>query len=148
MAYRLAPDAKFPAAHDDAFAAYRWLLANAASLGADPRRIAVAGESAGGNLAINTAIAARDAHVTLPVHELVIYPFAGTNPRTRSFVVDQNAIPLGRDDAFWDLRALSRGPGDLVDPRIDLVNHADLRGLPPTTVIAAEMDPLESMPSL
>jgi acetyl esterase len=144
VAYRLAPEAKFPAAHDDAFAAYRWLLANGASLGADPRRIAVAGESAGGNLAINTAIAARNMHVTPPVHELVIYPIAGVDTRTRSYVANKDAIPLGRDDILWGLQNLTRGPGDLADPRIDLIGRADLRGLPPTTVISAEIDPLES----
>ena len=95
VAYRLAPENRFPAAHDDAFASYRWLLANAASLGADPRRIAVAGESAGGNLAINVSIAARDAHMTMPVHQLLIYPVAGTDTGTPSYIADQYARPAG-----------------------------------------------------
>ncbi len=144
VAYRLAPENRFPAAHDDAFAAYRWLLANAARLGADPRRIAVAGESAGGNLAINVSIAARDAHIKPPVHELLIYPVAGTDTGTPSYIADENAQPLGRDDVLWYVNNTIRSPADLQDPRLDLIGQADLHNLPPTTIISAEIDPLES----
>ncbi len=144
VAYRLAPENRFPAAHDDAFAAYRWLLANAASLGADPRRIAVAGESAGGNLAINVSIAARDAHVAPPVHELLVYPVAGTDTHTPSYIADEYARPLGRADVLWYVRNTVASPADLQDPRLDLIGRADLHNLPPTTVISAELDPLDS----
>ncbi len=144
VAYRLAPEAPFPAAHDDAFAAYRWLLANAARLGADPRRIAVAGESAGGNLAINVSMAARDAHIKLPVHQLLIYPVAGTDTGTPSYIADEYAVPLGRADVLWYVKNTIRGPADLKDPRLDLIGRADLHNLPPTTIISAEIDPLES----
>ncbi len=144
VAYRLAPENRFPAAHDDAFASYRWLLANAVSLGADPRRVAVAGESAGGNLAINVSIAARDSHIKLPVHELLIYPVAGVDMRTPSYIANEYAVPLGRADVQWYVSNTLNGPQDLQDPRIDLIGKADLHGLPPTTVISAEMDPLTS----
>ncbi len=144
VAYRLAPENKFPAAHDDAFAAYRWLLAHASSLGADPRRIAVAGESAGGNLAINVSIAARDAHIPMPVHQLLIYPVAGTDTGTPSYIADEKAAPLGRDDILWYVNNTVRSPADLHDPRLDLIGKADLHRLPPTTLISAEIDPLES----
>ena len=144
VAYRLAPEARFPAAHDDAFASYRWLLANAAGLGADPRRIAVAGESAGGNLAINVSIAARDARIKPPVHQLLIYPVAGTDTGTPSYIADRDAVPLGRADVLWYVNNVVRSPADLADPRLDLIGHADLRRLPPTTVISAEIDPLQS----
>ena len=144
VAYRLAPENRFPAAHDDAFAAYRWLLANAAGLGADPRRIAVAGESAGGNLAINVSIAARDAHITPPVHELLIYPVAGADTHTPSYIADEYAIPLSRADVAWYVNNTLGSPADLQDPRLDLIGKADLHNLPPTTVISAEIDPLDS----
>ncbi len=145
VAYRLAPENKFPAAHDDAVAAYRWLLANAASLGADPRRIAVAGESAGGNLAINVAVAARKAHLPPPVHELLIYPIASVDRETTSFNADQYAVPLNSADVLWDIKNYTTTPAERADPRLDLVgNAADLHGLPPTTIISAEMDPLTS----
>jgi acetyl esterase len=72
--YRMAPENKFPAQHDDALASYEWVLKNAASFGGDPKRVAVAGESAGGNLAANVSIAARDKGIQMPVHELLVYP--------------------------------------------------------------------------
>jgi acetyl esterase/lipase len=72
--YRLAPEHRFPAAWDDAFAAYEWLLDNQAKVSGNGGPIAVAGESAGGNLALNTAIAARDAGLPLPSHVLSVYP--------------------------------------------------------------------------
>src|SRR3954451_9918065 len=72
--YRHAPENKFPAAHEDAFAAYQWALKNAQQWGGDPTRVAVAGESAGGNLAANVAIMARDQNVQKPVHMLLVYP--------------------------------------------------------------------------
>lgn len=89
--YRLGPENKFPASQDDADKSYNWLLKNAGSIGAEPKQVALAGESAGGNLAIDTAIWARDTHLPMPVHELLVYPVAGTTrprrpirkPRTR-----------------------------------------------------------------
>jgi acetyl esterase/lipase len=74
--YRLAPQHKFPAAHLDASAAYTWLLRNAATMQGDPTRIAVLGESAGGNLAANVALAARDHREKLPVAVVLVYPLA------------------------------------------------------------------------
>ena len=144
VAYRLAPENKFPASHDDAFAAYRWLLQNATRLGADPRRIAVAGEAAGGNLAINVSISARDAHLPMPVHQLLIYPFSGTDTHAPSYIANKYAVPLSSEDVRWYENNLIRSRADLSDPRLDLVNAADLHNLPPTCVISAEMDPLES----
>ena len=144
VAYRLAPENRFPAAHEDAVAAYRWLLTHAASLGADSRRIAVAGEMAGASLAINVAMAARDGHFTPPVHELLIDPVAGTELRTPSYIADENAIPLDRADMVWNFRNAVAGQAALSDPRLDVIGHANFRNLPPTTVVSAEIDPLES----
>ena len=77
--YRLAPENKFPAAHDDAFAAYKWVIEHAKDFGGDGERIAVMGESAGANLAINVSIAARDSAIQMPVHQVLVYPVAGTD---------------------------------------------------------------------
>ncbi len=74
--YRRAPEAKFPAAHDDAFAAYQWLAGNAPSIGADRRRLAIGGEGAGGNLAANTTLRARVSPVPSPIYQLLIHPIA------------------------------------------------------------------------
>ena len=141
--YRLAPEHKFPAAHDDAFAAYQWALANAAKIGGDPNRVATAGESAGGNLAVATAMAARDKGVKLPVHVLAVYPIAGTDTTTASYVENASAKPLSRPAMVWFLNNYTRSAADWQDPRINLV-RADLKRLPPVTIITDQIDPLRS----
>lgn len=141
--YRKAPEAKFPAAHDDAYAAYLWVLKNAGSFGGDPKRVAVAGESAGANLAMNVSIRARDQKVQMPLHQLIVYPVAGTNMKTDSYVENKEASPLNADMMSWFMKNYLRSTEDLKDKRINLV-EADLKGLPPTTIITAEIDPLRS----
>ncbi|WP_260600130.1 alpha/beta hydrolase [Sphingomonas endolithica] len=141
--YRRAPEFKFPAQHDDALASYRWAIANAASVGGDPARIALAGESAGGNLAVATAIAARDAGLPAPVHVLSIYPIAGNDLNTASYQENANALPLSRAAMAWFLHHTTRTPADAADPRINLV-AANFAGLPPVTIVAAQIDPLRS----
>ena len=139
--YRLAPEHKFPAAHDDALAAYRWLARNAASVGGDPERLALAGESAGGNLAVATAIGARDAGLTAPKHVLSVYPVAQSSTDTASYLKYADAMPLNRPMMLWFIGQVTSSPADVQDPRINLVK-ADLHGLPPVTIINAEIDPL------
>jgi acetyl esterase/lipase len=139
--YRLAPEHKFPAAHDDALAAYRWVATNAESIGGDPRRLAIAGESAGGNLAVATAVAARDAGLPMPVHVLSVYPIAQGDTTTASYTANAGAKPLNRAMMSWFFGYYTRSPADRRDPRIDLV-HANLRGLPPVTIVNAQIDPL------
>ena len=141
--YRLAPEHKFPAQHDDALAAYRWALANAPSFNGDPKRVAVAGESAGGNLAVATAIAARDAAIQKPIHVLSVYPIAQADTTTASYVEHANAKPLNRAMMGWFAKHTTQAPADLQDPRISLVK-ANLRDLPPVTIVAAGIDPLRT----
>ncbi len=141
--YRRAPQYKFPAQHNDAFAAYRAVRANAASLGGDPDRMVLAGESAGGNLAVATAIRLRDVNEPLPDHILSVYPVAGTNLNTESYQENANALPLNRAAMAWFFHHTINGPQDLKDGRLDLVS-ANLRGLPPVTIVQAEVDPLRS----
>lgn len=139
--YRHAPESKFPAQQEDAFAAYRWTLANAARLGGDPARVAVAGESAGGNLAVNVAMMARDAGVQAPVHQLLVYPVAASDMNTPSKQANSNAKPLNRAALMWFYHYTGRTPTDANDPRLNLV-AANLRNLPPATIVLAEIDPL------
>ena len=141
--YRRAPEAPFPAQHDDALAAYRWLLQNAASIGGDPSRIAFAGESAGGTLAVATAMRARDASLPLPRHIVSVYPIAGSDLNTQSYQDTANGTTLNRALMAWFFRYVPRTPADLMDPRINLVG-ANLQGLPPVTIVAAQVDPLRT----
>jgi len=141
--YRKAPEHKFPAAHDDAFAAYKWVLKNAGSIGGDGKRVAVAGESAGGNLAANVAIAARDKQERMPVHLLLVYPVASSNMSSESYQKYREAKPLDKNMMIWFTEQYFKTADDGKDPRINLV-AANLKGLPETTIINAEIDPLLS----
>ena len=143
VAYRQAPEHKFPAAHEDSFAAYTWALKNAGSINGDPNRVAIAGESAGGNLSVAVALMARERNVKLPVHVVSVYPVADGDTQSQSYQQYANAIPLNRPFMQWFFDKYLRNPTDAKNPLISLV-HADLSGLPPTTIINAEIDPLRS----
>ncbi len=142
--YRKGPEDRFPSAHDDANAAYRFVLQHAEPLGGDPTRVAVAGESAGGNLAFNVSLYARDQKLSMPVHELLVYPVASTDLTAPSVVENARAKPLGRAALEWFIKYYGRGPQDTADPRLNLLGVPNLQGLPPTTIILAQIDPLRS----
>ncbi|NBW16390.1 MAG: alpha/beta hydrolase [Caulobacteraceae bacterium] len=142
--YRQAPENKFPAAHDDAIAAYKWALANAQTIGGDPRKVAVMGESAGGNLAINVSIAARDQGLQAPAHQVLVYPLVGNDMTTESYVENAAAKPLNKPMMEWFVKHTFNDQSETADPRINVVGAADLRGLPSSTVITAEIDPLRT----
>ncbi|GAB2867883.1 alpha/beta hydrolase [Hymenobacter ruber] len=141
--YRKGPEHKFPTAHDDAFAAYQYVLKNAASMKGDPNKVAVVGESAGGNLACNVSIMARDKKVALPKYQVLVYPIAGSDTNTPSYQANTQTAPLNKGGMEWFFKNYQRTAADLKDPRINLV-AANLKGLEPTTIIAADYDPLKS----
>lgn len=142
--YRQAPEDVFPAAHDDAYAAYVWVVENSGEMNGDATRMAIAGESAGANLAANVAIMARDAQITQPLHQLLVYPIAGNDMTTPSYVENAEAAPLGKADMAWFVDHAFARQEDAADPRINLVGRDDLSGLPPATLITAQIDPLRS----
>ena len=142
--YRQAPEHKFPAAHDDALEAYRWVLEDAEGLGGDPSRVAVMGESAGGNLALNVSIAARDQGLPAPVHQVLVYPVAGVDMATPSYKINEFARPLNKAMMGWFVGHVLPDVHAQADPRIDVLGHAKLAGLPSTTIVTAEIDPLRS----
>jgi acetyl esterase/lipase len=122
--YRQAPEHKFPAAHEDTLAAYRWLLDNAGSLGVDANRIGVAGESAGGNMAANICLQARDRGWPMPVHLLLVYPVTSADMQSPSYVEYADAKPLGKAAMEWFVKHAFGSEKDALDPRISLVSHA------------------------
>jgi acetyl esterase/lipase len=141
--YAMAPEHRFPAAHDDAFAAYRWVIDTAASFGGDPDRIAVMGECAGGNLAANVAIDARDHDLPAPRAQILVYPLASSRVLQSADIRDAGARPLTLPMLSWFMDKLLAAPGDIKSPMLNLVG-ADLRDLPPATIINAGIDPLAS----
>ena len=142
--YRKAPEYPFPTAHDDAYAAYLWVLNNSESIKADTSKIAVAGESAGGNLAAATSMKAAMSGVKVPLYQVLVYPVANNDTTTASATQYKDAIPLGRTDLTWFYEKYTPNPADGNDPRISLVDKANLALMPPTTIIAAEIDPLQT----
>ncbi|HYQ78963.1 MAG TPA: alpha/beta hydrolase [Solirubrobacterales bacterium] len=140
--YRLAPEHPFPAAVEDACAAYGWASENAGSLGVDPTRIAVGGDSAGGNLAAVVCLQARDEGAPAPAMQLLIYPVADTGrelPSRRAFA--EGFLLTRRDMAYYEDRYLPPG-SDRNDPRVAVLQADDLAGLPPAYVATAGFDRL------
>jgi acetyl esterase len=142
VAYRQAPENPFPAAPMDAFAAYKWVLANAATIDGDPKRVAVAGESAGGNLAAVTSQQARDAGIQIPVHQLLVYPVANFATDTASYAQYTKAVPLDKPAVLWFGKYYLRTPADAANPLASPLRAKSFAGLPPATIINAEIDPL------
>lgn len=141
--YPKGPEHKFPAAHTVAFDAYQWVLKNAPSFKGNASKIAVAGESAGGNLAANVSLMARDKKLTVPLYALLVYPVANNDMNSESYITYAKAKPLNKAMMGWFVKNYLSSPAQSADPRISLVN-ANLKGFPPTLIIAAEIDPLAS----
>ncbi len=140
--YRLAPEAKFPAAAEDSYAATRWLAEHAAELGVDPARIAVGGLSAGGNLAAVVALMAKDRGGPALVLQVLGYPITDYNFETASYRENADGFGLSRDDMVWYWNHYLPQGGDGFHPYVSPLRAADLSGLPPALVITAEYDPL------
>lgn len=142
VAYRLGPENVFPTAHNDAFAAYKWVVENAAELGGDPNKIATAGESAGGNLAVAVALMAKEQDLKMPVHILSVYPIADGDVQSPTYDQYENAVPLNRGLMKWFFNNYVPDWEDSEEPLVNLID-ADLSQLPSTTIINAEIDPLQ-----
>lgn len=140
--YRLSPEHPFPAAIEDAWDAFSWSAANAAELGVDPARIAVAGDSAGGNMAGVVALRARDEPGPHLAMQLLIYPVTDSaeDPRSRFLFAEGFMLTKADMDLFEGHYA---PPGtDTDDPRISILKAPDLSGLAPAFVATAGFDPL------
>lgn len=140
--YRQAPEHKFPAAPDDAYAAYQWVLKHASDINGDPARVAVGGESAGGNLATVVSMMARDRHEKMPVHQLLIYPVLDGDTNTPSYQNNAQAQPLNKAMMKWFFTQYTANSDDAFNPYVVPMKAESLKGLPSATVVAAELDPL------
>jgi acetyl esterase len=140
--YRLAPEHPFPAPVEDAWAAFVWAADNAAALGADPRRIAVGGDSAGGNLSAVVSLLAREGGGAAPAMQLLIYPVTDSaeDPRSRQLFAEGFLLTKA-DMELFEQAYLPPGT-DASDPRISILKAPDLTGLAPAYVATAGFDPL------
>ena len=139
--YGLAPEHKFPAAVDDAVTAFRWLATNATSLGLDPARIVVAGDSAGGTLAAVVAQQMRG-QPDAPCLQWLIYPATDLAGKTHSHESCGEGFLLTRADMEWFAGHYLDAAAETSDPRLSPLRAADLSGLPPALVYTAGFDPL------
>jgi acetyl esterase len=140
--YRLAPEAKFPAAADDCLAAYEWALAHAAEVGADASRVAIGGDSAGGNLAAVVSLDARERGLPQPKLQVLVYPVTDYEFESAAMIDNAKGYFLEAESMRWFWDHYARTPADFDHPRFSPMRAPDLSGLAPAIVITAEFDPL------
>jgi acetyl esterase/lipase len=141
VGYRRGPEHRFPTAVEDAYAATAWMASHADELGIDSDNLAVAGDSAGGNLATVTAILARDRGGPVLRAQVLAYPVTTTDLDV-GFDLDYEGYFLYRDELQWHQDNYLGDPGQKSDPLVAPLGNADLRGLSPALVITAQCDPL------
>ena len=140
--YRLAPENKFPKGLDDCVAAVEWVAKNAADLGVDPARIAIGGDSAGGNLAAAVALANKKRGGPALCHQLLVYPVTDARRNTLSYRENAEGYFLSAAAMKWFWESYLNDESEGANPLASPIRAEDLSGLPPATVITAEFDPL------
>jgi acetyl esterase len=140
--YRLAPEHKFPAAMDDSLAALRWIAAHAAELGIDGNRLAVGGDSAGGNIAIYACMDSRDNKGPALCYQLLFYPSTDLGMLTEGYQRFTEGPAFNAITAKWFRDQYLRDENDMSDLRASPLRAANFSGLPPALIITAGLDPL------
>ena len=143
--YRLAPEHKFPAAVEDAYESLEWIVAHADELGIDPDRIAVGGDSAGGNLATVTCLIAKERSGPRLVHQLLLYPSTGSAAGTPSMDENGKGYLLTSDMMGWFQMHYLNSPDDRHHPYLSPILSDELEGMPPATILTAQYDPLRDI---
>jgi len=142
VGYRLAPESKFPTAIEDAYASLVWVAQNAATLGGDGSKIAVSGDSAGGNLAAVVSLMARDRKGPTIALQVLVYPVTNHSFETGSYKSCGAGYGLATEEMMWFWDHYLRNPSDGENAYASPVCAAVLAGLPPAVVLTAEYDPL------
>jgi acetyl esterase len=140
--YQKAPEHKFPVPFDDCYAATEWVYAHAADMGIDTARFAVAGDSAGGNLAAAVCLKARDEHGPKIAFQCLVYPALDCNWDTPSALENAEGYGLQRESMRWCWNHYLASPSDAENPLACPLRAPDLSGLPPAFIATAEFDPL------
>lgn len=140
--YRQSPEAKYPAAVNDAYAATQWIIQNAAQINGDASRVAVAGESAGGNLATVACLKAKDEGGRMPIAQLLVYPVTDTSMSQPSYAENTDTQPLHTAMMSWFWNYYLENDAQKMEKYVAPLMADDLGGLPPAIVITAEHDPL------
>lgn len=142
--YRQAPEHKYPAAAEDAYAATQWVMEHATELNGLPNKVAVAGESAGGNLAAVSCLMARDKQAKMPIFQLLVYPIANFDPDSPSYLDSGDGPVLTKDMMIWFYQQYLTGPAQAKEPYVSLLQATSLKGVPPAMVITDGYDVLRS----
>ena len=149
VGYRYAPEHRLPAAQEDSYFATQWIMKNAGKWSGDVNRVAVGGESAGGNLATDMCYMAKMRGGKMPIHQMLVYPYVDTSfasANASSARENATVIPLNRAMLTWFstyiLPSKSYGSNPLASPLYADTNA--LKGMPPATIVQAELDPLRS----
>jgi acetyl esterase len=140
--YRLAPEHTYPAAAEDSYAAFRWVADNASALGGDSRRIAMGGDSAGGNLAAVVCLMAKERGGPSPSFQALVYPVTDHSFETASYRDNAEGYLLTTTAMRWFWDQYLNEPGEGRQPYASPLRAEDLSGLPPALIITAEFDPL------
>lgn len=140
--YRLAPEYKFPTAVEDAFDSYKWVLDNSSNIGVEKGKIALAGDSAGGNLCASISIQCRDNGIQLPRLQMLFYPVVTADVSSQSYRDFGEGLFLTAKMSSWFMKQYITSREDLLDPRYNILFTDDLSGLPETIVVTAEYDTL------
>lgn len=146
VAYRMAPEAKFPAAHEDSYAALQFVAKNPGKFMAVPGKISVLGESAGGNLATAVCMMAKDRGGFMPKAQVLVYPVTQEGMVTPSYKANMKTVPLSTPMLPWFYKYYFGNPKGTKNPYGNpmMASNAKLHGLPPATFVQAELDPLLS----
>ncbi|WP_328399968.1 alpha/beta hydrolase [Nocardia sp. NBC_00403] len=140
--YRQAPEHRFPAAAEDAYAALNWVAEHAGTMGGDPARVAVAGDSCGGNLAAATTLMARDRNGPAVTFQLLVYPMLDPARNTMSYRDNAHGYFVTDDHLRWYWEQYLGTDGDADHPYASPLRASDMSGLPPAHIVTAEFDPL------